>query len=287
MITKNYIHGWNIYQKLQKNNSSSILNEIFGKYQVWKNETEKLNSENNDDLNKKVSLLNDYKNYIDQLSEKGIIKMQDKMASSVLEEFLFQLSKNIPYIQSSMENNLIYVGQAKAYTDLSFAPKDFSDFLKTPGVYINKKNQDFTISKVVKCLFETNGKQERVELVVPAVAIECKTFIPSTMLGQSVFEAQRLKQGNPYSLYLIVAEQNALSEDINLKNSPIDEIFILRKQKRNSAKNTTNDKKPIDLQVIKELYECIKYHLTSDWFNPTKATERGRLIQVKKIHDYE
>ena len=54
------------------------------------------------------------------------------------------------------------------------------------------------------------------------------------MLGQSSYEAQRLKQGNPYALYIIVAEQNALIEDVNLKNLPIDEIFILIRQKRDS-----------------------------------------------------
>jgi hypothetical protein len=188
-------------------------------------------------------------------------------------------------IKSSIENELIYVGQAKAYTDLSFVPKDFADFVKNPGVYVNKKNQDFTISKIVRCIFETNKKQEKVDLIVPAVAIECKTFIPSTMLGQSAFEAQRLKQGNPFALYIIVAEQNALSEDVNLKNSPIDEIFILRKQKRNSAKNRVIDKKPIYSEVVKELYEFVKYHLASDWFNPSKATERGRLIQTRKNYE--
>lgn len=281
MLTKTYIHGWIIQRYLQRKGTSSILKEVFEKYQLWKAETERLNSENGAELNKKVKLLNEYKNYIDLLKENGVFKMQDKIASSVLEEFLFQLFKNIPNIKSSIENKLIYVGQAQAYTDLSFVPKDFADFVKNPGVYINKKNQDFTISKIVRCIFETNRKQEKVELVVPAVAVECKTFIPSTMLGQSAFEAQRLKQGNPYALYLIVAEQNALSEDVNLKNSPIDEIFILRKQKRNSAKNKVKDKKPIDSVVVKELYEFVKYHLASDWFNPSKATERGRLIQTR------
>ena len=138
------------------------------------------------------------------------------------------------HLKNNLAEGLVHAGQVHAYTDLSFAPRDFSDFINRPGVYINKKNQDFAISKIVNCVFETNGKQETAQIIVPAVAIECKTFIPSTMLGQSSYEAQRLKQGNPYALYLIVAEQNALSEDVNLKNLSIDEIFILRKQKRNT-----------------------------------------------------
>jgi len=190
------------------------------------------------------------------------------------------LFKDIPEVSTGLDNQLIFLGQANAYMDLSFAPKNFQDFIKNPGIYINKKNQDFTISKVVKCKFINNDKEESAEFVVPAIAIECKTFIPSTMLGQSDFEAQKIKQGNPFSLYIVVAEQNALSEDVLLKNSKIDEIFILRRQKRNAAKNTVSDKKPIDFVIVKELYEFVKNHLRKDWFNSKKATERGRLINL-------
>lgn len=202
MFESNYIHGLNIIRKKEKPNYPTFLNEVYSKYLHWKSETEKLNSENSSELKKKVELLNEYKNYIDLLTERGNIKLQDKLASSVIEEFLFQLFKDIPDINSNLHQGLIFVGQSKAYTDLSFAPKNFIDFVNNPGVYINKKNLDFTISKKVNCIFETNQNKELAEIIVPAVAIECKTFIPSTMLGQSSYEAQRLKQGNPYALYI-------------------------------------------------------------------------------------
>lgn len=280
MRNSNYIHGSIISQKVNRPGYPKILDEVYSRYLHWKDALEKLNSENSDQLKEKVNLLNEYKNYIDSLRDKGHFKMQDKIASSIIEEFLFHLFKNISGIDKNLQEGLIFVGQAKAYTDLSFVPKNFKDFIDNPGVYVNKKNQDFTISKKVKCTFETNKNKEVVEIVVPAVAIECKTFIPSTMLGQSSYEAQRLKQGNPYALYIIVAEQNALSDDINLKNLPIDEIFILRKQKRDSKKNKVADKKPIDYQVIVDLYNFVKHYLEIDWFNPGKATERGRLINI-------
>ena len=81
-------------------------------------------------------------------------------------------------------------------------------------------------------------------------------------------------------MYIIVAEQNALSDDVNLKNIPIDEIFILRKQKRNSVKNKVSDKKPIDYQVIRDLYDFVKDYLNKEWFNNERATKRGRLIKI-------
>jgi hypothetical protein len=281
VMKKNYLpHGVLLSKKISKNSTNKIINELSSLYNAWQAESNRLNSENETELKEKVRILNDYKNYVDTLTnETHYFKMQDKMSSSIMEEFLFYLFKDIPSIKASIDKGLIFIGATNAYTDLSFAPKNLKDFLTYPNVFINYKNQDFTISKLIKCIFECNGEQEKREIIVPAVAIECKTFIPSTMLGQSIYEAQLLKQGNPYSLYIVVAEQNALSDDVNLKNIPIDEIFILRRQKRNSTKNKVSDKNPIDFFVIKELYCFVKDYLNTEWFNNEKATERGRLIR--------
>lgn len=264
-----------IETKFNRSSSDLLLKDVLSYYSSFVNALEELNSEKDDELREKVRLLNEYKNYIDEKN----FRLQDKIGSSVIEEFLYFLFKDIPEIKTNLNNQLIFLGQTSAYMDLSFAPKNFQDFILNAGVYVNKKNQDFTISKIVKCKFINNGKEEKTEFTVPTIAIECKTFIPSTMLGQSDFEAQKIKQGNPFSLYVIIAEQNALSENVMLKNSKIDEIFILRKQKRNATKNLVSDKKPIDFFVIKELYEFVKEHLRKDWFNSQKATQRGRLIK--------
>jgi len=281
-MRKNYIpHGTLVAKKIEKGNIDNVIQELSNRYEFWAEESMRLNSENENELVEKVKILNEYKNFVDKLTnEDNYFKMQEKMSSSIMEEFLFYLFKDIPSIKSSVEEGLIYMGSANAYTDLSFAPKNIKDFLMYPNVFINYKNQDFTISKFIKCTFECNGEQEYREIIVPTVAIECKTFIPSTMLGQSIYEAQLLKQGNPYSLYIVVAETNALSDDANLKNIPIDEIFILRKQKRNSQKNKVSDKKPLDYQVIKDLYDYVKDYLNKEWFNNERATERGRLIKI-------
>lgn len=277
-MKKNYnAHGSILKNKLQKTPTNRLLNDMVAVYDKWVDDLDQLDCENNGQLKQKVDLLNTYKNATDNLVLEHF-KMQDKIASSIMEEFLFHLLKDIPTIKSSIVDGLLYVGSAHAYTDLSFAPKNLRDFILNPGVYVNKKNQDFTISKIVKCSFSCNGKEEHQEFTVPAVAIECKTFLPSTMLGQSIYEAQLLKQGNPYSMYIIVAEQNALSDDVNLQNIPVDEIFILRKQKRNSQKNKVSDKFPISHEVVQQLYDYVKAYLSKDLFNNQKGTERGWLI---------
>jgi hypothetical protein len=275
-MKRNYIpHGTLLENRVSKDKNNRLLSEMHKRYLIWSKKNDELDSDIPGELEEKVKILNEYKNFVDDMPH----KQQDKLPSSVMEEFLFYLFKDIPDIKSSIDEGLVFLGSAKAYTDLSFAPKNLRDFMTYPNVFINYKNQDFTISKMLKCIFECNGKQEERNIIVPAVAIECKTYIPSTMLGQSIYEAQLLKQGNPFSLYIIVAEQNALSNDVNLKNIPIDEIFILRKEKRNSQKNRVSDKKPLDYCVFKELYDFVKDYLKKDWFNNQRATERGRLIK--------
>ncbi|MCS6989593.1 MAG: Bpu10I family restriction endonuclease [Chloroherpetonaceae bacterium] len=256
----------------------NIEKAIWDCYEKWSERSQTLSSERVEELEEKVKLLNEYKNFIDQV-EKERFKPQDKIASSVLEEFLYYLFKDIPAVKFNLERNALHLGMAKIYTDLSFASRNLKDFTQSAGVYVNQKNQDFTISKVVRCQFGVQQNDpETIEIFVPAVCVECKTYLPSTMLGQSDYEAHRVKQGNPYSLYVIVAEQNALSETAMLRNSKIDEIFILRKQKRNS-KQRLSDKKPIDCDVVRELYEFVKSYLHAEWFNPENATEKGRLIK--------
>ncbi|MGH7950698.1 MAG: Bpu10I family restriction endonuclease [Limisphaerales bacterium] len=201
------------------------------------------------------------------------------MSSSIIEEFMYYLLKDLPKVAAFGEGSKIVLGQTQAYTDMAFLPENFSHFVEQPGVNISKKNQDFAIAKKVNCTFETNGNKQMFELIVPCVAIEIKTFIPITMLGQSDHEARRLKEGNPNSLYIIVAEQNALSQAVNLKRLSIDEIFILRKQKRNSSKNRVADKKPIDSLVVEELYRLVKDFLAAKWYDPQNA-DAGRLIKA-------
>lgn len=256
----------------------SLEKLVWQRYEKWSERSQALNSEVDEELKEKVEILNDYKNFIDQVEQERF-KPQDKIASSALEEFLYYLFKDIPAIKLDLERGALHLGTAKIYTDLAFASRNLNDFAQNAGVYVNQKNQDFAISKIVRCRFSVQQNEaETIELFVPAVCIECKTYLPSTMLGQSDYEAHRVKQGNPYSLYVIVAEQNALSEKAMLRNSKIDEIFILRKQKRNSNQRLS-DKKPIDADVVKALYEFVKSYLQAEWFNPENATEKGRLIK--------
>ena len=264
------VHGLNIFNKLKNTKNNNILNDIFIEYKKWRNSNEKIKGIDYNAVDKKVRLLNEYKDFLYSVGIDRIFRAQSKINSTVIEEFLYFLFKDIP----ELSDDMILLGPAKTYLDLSFAPRNLNDFIKNPGVYIKSKNQDFTISKEIFCTFSNIELKEEYKIIVPAVSIECKSYIPITMFDQAAYEAERLKEGNPYSLFIIIAEQNALKSDVNLKHTKVDEIFILRKQKRSKIKA------PIYTDVVYDLFNYVHSYLLKDWKNINKGLENGRLINI-------
>ncbi len=265
--------------KTEKNSKNiQLLQAINQKYKEWRKENEKIKGISRKDIYRKVKLLNDYKNFIDQpkfRKEKGRkygFTFQSKLHATVIEEFLYYLFKDTPIFK----NKRIILGPAKAYADMSFSPRSIKYWEKDPGVDIKVKNQDFAIGKEIFCIFSSNRKminKVKKTILVPIVAIECKTYLDKTMLDGASYAAERLKRGNPYALYLVLTETNALDVTVNPKHTQIDEIFVLRRQKAAERRL-----KPIDKDVVWEFFNFVKNHLAKEWWNPEKATERGRLI---------
>jgi hypothetical protein len=63
-----------------------------------------------------------------------------------------------------------------------------------------------------------------------------------------------------------------LTDDVILKHTKIDQVFILRKQKRDAS-----PRKPIDTDVVYQFFQMVQNYLTEDW-RKADATERGKLI---------
>ena len=102
---------------------------------------------------------------------------------------------------------------------------------------------------------------------VPVVSIECKTYIDKTMLEGSIATAEKIKSGNPYCLFLVVTEWYDVSYEVDPAYSRIDQIYVLRKQKRKANKNN-----PINYTVVNDLLE-------RDWSNiEQKLTETGKIL---------
>lgn len=226
-----------------------------------------------DDIIKKVKLLNKYKKFIDQpkfkkeSGNKYGFTSQSQLHSSVIEEFMYYLFKDI----GKLTNKHIYWGRTKAYTNLYFAPPSIDAFEESSNIVINVKNQDFSISKevILKSRVSNNENWQKNKIYVPIVSIECKTYLDKTMYEGSVSTADKIKKGNPYCIFLIVKETYEVSLDVDPKLSDIDQIYVLRKERRAN---------PIFQDIVYDLFKFVEKHISSDWYNVRQRIKRGKMI---------
>ena len=290
-----FVHGDNIKQKINKPKakyedeiSRQYLSEIETKYLIWKRKNLKLlgpyssmdDSTSERIIKRRVALYNSYKDFIDQQQYAELFDSRSNLHSSVLEEFMFYLFKDI----AREGNNAALVGKAHAFKDFFFNPLNYSDMLNKPNIKVEKKDHDFIIGSQIRAVLSVEGSEEKEKEIwnIPAVAIECKTYIDKTMLEASSTAAEQLKVKNPDALYLIVSEKVKLTDKINFKKYKVDQIFILRKEKNIDRENTFNGhyiRKPVYPDVVYKLFLEVKNHLTTDWEGQfSDGLERGYLI---------
>lgn len=287
------VHGDNITQKenhrtkYRDEESKRFLREIKEQYVMWKVANEQLKgpfekkTDNElDILSKRVELFVAYKDFIDQQKYAEKFDSRSNLHSTVLEEFIYYLFRDlVDGISSSA-----LIGKAHTFKDIFFLPPNFKEMIKSPHVQIERKDHDFVIGVNIlsrmRCSEQLEEKEELFQ--IPAIAIECKTYLDKTMLEGSSTAAEQLKVRNPNSVYIVVAEWLKLTESINLRKYKVDKIFILRKQKNTDREYRflqSYEKKPIYLDVVKYLYNYVREHLILDWEGGiAQGLERGVLI---------
>jgi hypothetical protein len=275
-----YIHGDNIATKLRQvkgDDNLGHLKEIEKKYLAWRKKIDALKGKRKSaDIAKLVDALNEYKNFIDQpkfRKEKGNLNgftSQSKLHSTVLEEFMYHLLIEIPQLLGKH----LEFGATHAYSNLYFSPASLDSFETKSGLSINTKDQDFAISKKVQLAtsLPPNEAKEQHIIHVPVVSIECKTYLDKTMYEGSVATAEKIKRGNPYSLFLIVTETYEVASNVDPAYSEINQIYVLRKQSNRETK------KPIQADIVEDLYRNVEQHLSSSWRDVNAKIKSGKLI---------
>jgi hypothetical protein len=289
-----YVHGDNLNQKENHTTkyideeSKKYLKEIREKYNWWKSENEKLigpkiepSSEDSGVIKKRVELFNEYKNFLDKQCYAEKFDSRSNLHSSVLEEFLYYLFKDL--VKDFSQYALI--GKSHAFKDIFFKANNYKDMVNKPFVKIEQKDHDFVIGTRVSVTFKYQGskKEEVIEVDVPAIAIECKTYLDKTMLEGSSTSGKQLKDRNPNALYIIVSERLKLTEAVNLKKYAIDQIYVLRKQKNTDRELTYSEtyvRNPIYNDVVEHLFNYVREYLKSDWRGSviSEGLNRGYLI---------
>lgn len=287
------VHGDNLTQK--ENNqekyidgeSKIFLREIRQEYNKWKAANYELkgpiqtSSEKDlEVITKRVELFSAYKDFIDQQKYAEKFDSRSNLHSSVLEEFIYHLFRDL--VISFSEKALI--GKAHSFKDLFFNAPNYSEMISKPYTLLEKKDHDFVIGVNINTTMKCDGSTEnQTELFqIPAVAIECKTYLDKTMLEGSSTAAEQLKNRNPNAIYFVVSEWLKLTENVNLKKFKVDQIYILRKQKNTDREYRylqTYVKNPIYADVVFRLFNDVRDHLTIDWEGGIKfGLEKGYLL---------
>jgi Bpu10I restriction endonuclease len=274
-----FVHGGNLSQKENHQEkyidqeSKIFLKEIRVEYSKWVEANAMLKgpfseSDKNDVdiIQKRVELFAEYKDFIDQQKYAEKFDSRSNLHSSVLEEFIFYLFRDMVYEFS--ENAVL--GKAHTFKDIFFNSSSYKEMVKNPNAKVEKKDHDFVIGVNIQTNMKCEGSEdvENHSWQIPAVAVECKTYLDKTMLEGSSTAAEQLKHRNPNAIYIVVAEWLKLTDQVNLKKFKVDQIYVLRKQKNTDREYRYAEKykkNPVYADVVIHLFETVRQHLTTDW----------------------
>ena len=186
--------------------------------------------------------------YINSDAAKGFAHQSD-FKSSVIPEFFLLL------IRKMVSPPIFATGQKDCVYSCVFVPYNEEQLL------FKKKYLDICVYHSGTISFNNT---EYPDFFIPIVAIEVKTNIDKNMIAGMEFLAEELKRTFPLASYFAIAELADFAyESQNYAGTNIDEIYILRKQKRSETRKTNSVKNLVQEDVVLEIIKRIKNTLVS------------------------
>ncbi|MDE1241444.1 Bpu10I family restriction endonuclease [Vibrio aestuarianus] len=207
-------------------------------YDSWVASMDALQSEGDELLAELVGLLNEYKKSVEFdlifCSEENFLyrqKGQLKLDNTILEEFLPRLF-DARLIPGFARQNGLECGPRASFAGLSFESPLLS--LSNGGVYIKRKDQDFSVTRQHKLRITTPSNPDDAfeqDFHVSYFATEIKTNLDKTMFQEAAATAGELKRVSSGSKYVLLCEWLDMTP-INTKLTAMDEVIVLRRAKR-------------------------------------------------------
>lgn len=243
------VHGEKIVSAIQSNKMPvkdvPRLEMALQRYDEWIEKLKGINAETvNELVEKLVTELNTYKNYIDINlifdSEEDFLyrqKGQLKLDNTVIEEFMPIFVKKC--VEKVEENCDIEISsQIPTFSSVYFASS-----LSNPniggGINIKTKDQDFSMSRklYLQSSYDPQFNPEKtvkLETHLGYVLAEMKTNLDKTMFQEASATAHDIKQAVTGAKYYLLCDYLDMTP-ISTTTTDIDEILILRKAKRISS----------------------------------------------------
>lgn len=262
-------HGSNLIHQFRKNQLSrlAMYEKMLSLYVETR--TVPYNANNLEDyVEKIVEKTNAYMNYFWPPVNNPFSHQAD-FTSSIIPEMLCTIFRNI--IQSKGINL-----EVSAQKDLTIE----CTFDISGGGRICFKNKRVDVAVVEPCELLFNGNAT--ELPIPLLAIECKTNLDKNMLSGIEHSVTELKKTFPNCHYYVITEYSDFDfKKSNYASSGIDEMYILRKQKRGVIRRNPDLRNPIDASLVYEVSRTLLSNINAMSADSTDLTTRmqnGKLI---------
>ena len=149
------------------------------------------------------------------------------------------------------------------------------------GGSINLKNKRVDVAVVKQCTLVFNGVSK--ELPIPLLAIECKTNLDKNMLSGIEQSVNDLKKTFPNCCYLVVTELSDFDiGKTNYASSGIDEIYVLRQQKRSAVRINPDARNLLNTSLVDEIVSRLKNNIelmNAVATDLSSRMENGKLIR--------
>lgn len=234
-------HSTNLMHQLNKKDPKNIqlFNDVCSRYYKFRKEVS----------NRKIANLEEYvervvektNNYMDFFATSNPFSHQQDFTSSIIPEmFCFIFSRII----EGTDIPLIVQAQNDLPIECMF------DLHEGGRLIFKNKRLDLSLCK--KSILTLDGVEH--DFVIPMLAMEIKTNLDKNMLAGIENSVAALKRTFPNCLYFVVSEFADLATDkLNYASTEIDEIYIIRNQKRASVRGNKNSKNAINSALVIEL----------------------------------
>lgn len=211
------------------------------------------------DFERAAELINFYFSQLKITSDRLSITSQSKFESTFYEEISNYLFKDLPEIK----NGMLAIFNKGIYAGLKIDNQNH--------IAIIKKDVDFCIGKKAKIRI---NDQEEMDLILPVVSVEVKTYLDATMFGEIKSSSKAIRSASPNSkAYVLIGYKDLADEHIIAarQDSTLTEIFALRKDKNS----------PIDPNALCQYHNEIRFAV-SEIGNTMDVATPGRLLFPKE-----
>ena len=251
----NFPHGSNLFTKIKSKLTPATEKSLLTATPIYLSLHYKFLEYERGELTLK-DLLTRTESYYDLIKTKEINKFshQSDFISSLVPELLCVILRKILNDRKEFQH-LRVVAQKDIVIECNFDTSDGGRLIE------KRKRMDVAILSPGQLKFNETA----IDMYIPAFCAEVKTNIDKNMLSGIESSVETLKRTFPKAKYFAISEFSDFDlKSQNYASTGIDEIFIIRHQKRSDVRKSSASRNPLSEGLISALALEIDAHLLSE-----------------------